>query len=30
VLGGPQSPHCAGRLPSLTLNGVRPVVRMGV
>jgi hypothetical protein len=29
VLGGPQSPHCAGRLPSLTLNGVRPVVRVG-
>ena len=29
VLGGPLAPHCAGRLPSLTMNGVRPVVRMG-
>ena len=29
VLGGPQSPHCAGRAPSLAGNAVRPVVRMG-
>ena len=28
VLGGPHSPHCAGRSPSLTLNAVRPVVRL--
>jgi hypothetical protein len=28
VLGGPQSPHCAGRAPSLAVNGVRPVVRL--
>ena len=28
VLGGPMSPHCAGRSPSLALNGVRPVVRV--
>ena len=27
VLGGPLSPHCAGRAPSLAVNGVRPVVR---
>jgi hypothetical protein len=26
VLGGPLSPHCAGRGPSLAVNGVRPVV----
>ena len=26
VLGGPLSPHCAGRAPSLAVNGVRPVV----
>ena len=29
VLGGPQSPHCAGRSPSLDTNAVRPVVRIG-
>ena len=28
VLGGPLSPHCAGRLPSLGVNAVRPVVRL--
>ena len=28
VLGGPLSPHCAGRSPSLALNAVRPVVRV--
>lgn len=28
VLGGPTSPHCAGRSPSLAVNAVRPVVRM--
>jgi len=28
VLGGPTSPHCAGRSPSLALNGIRPVVRV--
>ena len=27
VLGGPHSPHCAGRCPSVSLNAVRPVVR---
>jgi hypothetical protein len=27
VLGGPHSPHCAGRAPSLDVNAVRPVVR---
>jgi hypothetical protein len=27
VLGGPSSPHCAGRAPSATENAVRPVVR---
>jgi hypothetical protein len=27
VLGGPLSPHCAGRAPSLAMNAVRPVVR---
>jgi hypothetical protein len=27
VLGGPLSPHCAGRTPSKTVNAVRPVVR---
>lgn len=27
VLGGPLSPHCAGRAPSLALNAVRPIVR---
>jgi hypothetical protein len=27
VLGGPLSPHCAGRVPSVTVNAVRPVVR---
>ena len=27
VLGGPLSPHCAGRAPSIGVNGVRPVVR---
>jgi hypothetical protein len=27
VLGGPLSPHCAGRAPSLAVNAVRPVVR---
>jgi hypothetical protein len=26
VLGGPLSPHCAGRAPSEGVNGVRPVV----
>ena len=29
VLGGPLSPHCAGRTPSKTVNAVRPVVRGG-
>jgi hypothetical protein len=28
VLGGPHSPHCAGRSPSLSVNAVRPVVRV--
>jgi hypothetical protein len=28
VLGGPLSPHCAGRSPSLAVNAVRPVVRV--
>ncbi|MFL5619088.1 MAG: hypothetical protein ACJ79A_11945 [Gemmatimonadaceae bacterium] len=28
VLGGPLSPHCAGRAPSVTVNAVRPVVRV--
>jgi hypothetical protein len=28
VLGGPQSPQCAGRSPSLDVNAVRPVVRL--
>jgi hypothetical protein len=28
VLGGPHSPHCAGRSPSNSLNAVRPVVRV--
>ena len=28
VLGGPLSPHCAGRSPSQALNAVRPVVRV--
>ena len=28
VLGGPLSPHCAGRAPSGAANGVRPVVRV--
>jgi hypothetical protein len=28
VLGGPLSPHCAGRAPSMGLNAVRPVVRV--
>ena len=28
VLGGPQSPHCAARSPSLGMNAVRPVVRV--
>ncbi|HKP16108.1 MAG TPA: hypothetical protein VJT85_08585 [Gemmatimonadaceae bacterium] len=28
VLGGPLSPHCAGRAPSLSMNAVRPVVRL--
>lgn len=28
VLGGPQSPQCAGRAPSLDVNAVRPVVRL--
>ena len=27
VMGGPLSPHCAGRGPSLGVNGMRPVVR---
>ena len=29
VLGGAMSPHCAGRSPSLAMNAVRPVVRVG-
>jgi Sulfatase-modifying factor enzyme 1 len=29
VLGGPHSPHCAGRSPSIGHNAVRPVVRVG-
>jgi len=29
VLGGPHSPHCAGRSPSIGHNAVRPVVRIG-
>ena len=29
VLGGPLSPQCAGRMPSKTVNAVRPVVRGG-
>jgi hypothetical protein len=29
VLGGPLSPHCAGRAPSMGANAVRPVVRDG-
>ena len=29
VLGGPHSPHCAGRAPSVGMNAVRPVVRVG-
>ena len=28
VLGGPHSPHCAGREPSMAVNAVRPVVRV--
>jgi hypothetical protein len=28
VLGGPHSPHCAGRSPSIGHNAVRPVVRV--
>ncbi|HKH94180.1 MAG TPA: hypothetical protein VKA54_20415 [Gemmatimonadaceae bacterium] len=28
VMGGVHSPHCAGRSPSLAVNGVRPVVRV--
>lgn len=28
VLGGPLSPHCAGRTPSTAANAVRPVVRV--
>jgi hypothetical protein len=28
VLGGPLSPHCAGRAPSGTANAVRPIVRV--
>jgi len=28
VMGGPHSPHCAGRSPSLAVNAVRPVVRV--
>jgi formylglycine-generating enzyme required for sulfatase activity len=28
VLGGPLSPHCAGRSPAVTVNAVRPVVRL--
>jgi hypothetical protein len=28
VLGGPASPHCAGRAPSFGFNAVRPVVRI--
>jgi hypothetical protein len=30
VMGGPLSPHCAGRGPSLGVNGLRPVVRVRV
>ena len=30
VMGGPLSPHCAGRAPSLGVNGLRPVVRVRV
>lgn len=29
VMGGPGSPYCAGRSPSLAFNAVRPVVRVG-
>lgn len=29
VLGGPHSPHCAGRSPSIGFNAVRPVFRVG-
>ena len=28
ALGGPHSPHCAGRSPSMALNAVRPVLRV--